>query len=44
MKKISILLSISIVTIVFIYALFLISNNNTCRWVRSFSCPIETNN
>lgn len=38
MKRIWIILSIIIVTWVFIYSLTILSSLNTCSWVRSFDC------
>lgn len=38
MKRVWIILSIIIVTWVFIYSLTILSSLNTCSWVRSFDC------
>lgn len=38
MKRVWIVLSIIIVTWVFIYSLTILSSLNTCSWVRSFDC------
>ena len=38
MKKVWIVSSVAIITIVFIYTMFLISSRNTCTWVRIYEC------
>lgn len=38
MKKIWIISSVAIITMVFVYAMIILSNNNTCTWVRVFDC------
>ncbi len=42
MQKFSIASSIIIITIVFIYSLDVLSNNNKCTWVRAFECGSNT--
>lgn len=38
MNKTPIILSITIITIVFTYAMTILSDNNKCSWVRVFDC------
>jgi hypothetical protein len=38
MNKFWIISSVVIITIVFIYALIILSANNVCSWVRVFDC------
>jgi hypothetical protein len=42
MQKLSILSCVVVVTSVFIYWLNVLSNNNTCTWVRGFDCQKNT--
>lgn len=44
MNKLWVVLSILIITVVFIYTLLKVSDENTCSWVRSFNCERENNN
>lgn len=43
MKKIWIILCITLITWAFIYAMLILSSNNTCSWVRVFDCQKELN-
>ena len=41
MSKLWVTLSISLLTIAFLYGLNSVSSDNVCTWVRSFSCPSQ---